>query len=287
VRRRLDVEMVRRGLVESPTEAGIAIRAGRVTVGGRAAAKASTMVASDEPVTISGAPRRFVSRGGEKLAAALAEFGVEVEGRRALDAGASTGGFTDCLLSRGAAAVIAVDVGYGQLDWALREDPRVVVMERTNVRDLDPASVPFAPELVTCDLAFISLTMALPSLARVAAPAAEFVLLVKPQFEAGRDAVGEGGVVRDPEVWRSALNSVWDACLGLGLESVGVMASPLQGPAGNVEFFVHARRGVRGDEVQQRRGAGSKSTPSDARIAAAVTRGVAIRAGASARVSDP
>jgi 23S rRNA (cytidine1920-2'-O)/16S rRNA (cytidine1409-2'-O)-methyltransferase len=241
VRRRLDDEMVRRGLTATRSEATLAIRARRVVVGGSPAVKAATLVRPDEPIALTGAPRRYVSRGGEKLEAALDRFGIDVEGARALDAGASTGGFTDCLLSRGAAHVVAVDVGYGQLDWRLREDPRVTVFERVNARDLDPGSLPYAPELITADLSFISLRLVLPALVRCASGHALFVLLVKPQFEAGKEDVGGGGVVRDPEVWRRVLSDVAEASRREGLEVVGVMASPLLGPAGNVEFFLHAR----------------------------------------------
>jgi 23S rRNA (cytidine1920-2'-O)/16S rRNA (cytidine1409-2'-O)-methyltransferase len=241
VRRRLDEEMVRRGLTATRSEATLAIRAGRVVVGGSLAMKAATLVRPDEPIALTGAPRRYVSRGGEKLEAALDRFGIDVNGVRALDAGASTGGFTDCLLSSGAAHVIAVDVGYGQLDWRLREDPRVTVLERINLRGLEPGSLPYAPGLIAADLSFISLRLVLPALVRCASPQAIFVLLVKPQFEAGKEEVSEGGVVRDPEVWRRVLSDVAEACRREGLEVVAAMASPLVGPAGNVEFFLHAR----------------------------------------------
>jgi 23S rRNA (cytidine1920-2'-O)/16S rRNA (cytidine1409-2'-O)-methyltransferase len=241
-RRRLDAEMVRRGLAESRAEAQAAIRDGKVSVLGRAEVKSATLVSANEPVTVKGAARPFVSRGGEKLAAALQRFGVDPAGRSCLDAGASAGGFTDCLLKRGAARVAAVDVGYGQLAWALRQDPRVIVLERANVRDLEPDDLPFAPDLVAADLSFISLRVALPALARVAATPATFVLLVKPQFEAGRAQVGKGGVVRDPAVWRQVLDQVVGASRNLGLEPRGAMASPLLGPAGNVEFLIHAER---------------------------------------------
>jgi 23S rRNA (cytidine1920-2'-O)/16S rRNA (cytidine1409-2'-O)-methyltransferase len=214
-----------------------------VTVRGAQAQKPSTLVAADEPVALLTTPRRFVSRGGEKLDAALDRFGVDVRDRRCLDAGASTGGFTDCLLRRGAAAVIAVDVGYGQLAWELRNDPRVVVLERTNVRDLAADVLPFRPSVVAADLSFISLRLALPRLEAVAERDAEFVLLVKPQFEAGREDVGSGGVVRDPEVWRRVIAEVAEACRGVGLTPRAVMASPLLGPAGNAEFLLHTARG--------------------------------------------
>ena len=242
MRRRLDVEMVRRGLAATVTEAGLAIREGKVAVAGRPAAKAATMVTDAEPIALAPPPRRFVSRGGEKLEGALDRFGLDVSGRQALDAGASTGGFTDCLLTRGAAAVVAVDVGYGQLDWRLRTDRRVTILERTNARDLTPDMLPFAPDLVTADLSFISLASVVPALADCAAPAADLVLLVKPQFESDRESVGPGGVVSDPVAWRSAIERVAAACRSCGLSVRGAMASPLLGPAGNAEFFLLAAR---------------------------------------------
>jgi 23S rRNA (cytidine1920-2'-O)/16S rRNA (cytidine1409-2'-O)-methyltransferase len=239
-RRRLDAELVRRGLVASRSEAQSAVRNGLVLVSGSLAEKPSTLVDPADPVELVAPARRFVSRGGEKLAAALDRFGVDPVGRRALDVGASTGGFTDCLLQRGADQVVALDVGYGQLAWALRTDDRVSVLERTNVRELTPAHLPYAPDLVVADLSFISLRLALPALARVAEQGADFVLLVKPQFEAGPEQVGRGGVVRDPEVWRRVVADVAASSVEAGLFPRGAMASPLPGPAGNVEFFVHA-----------------------------------------------
>ena len=242
-RRRLDAELVRRGLARTRTEAEDVVRDGLVMVGGRPASKPSTLVRADETLQVAGRPGRFVSRGGDKLDAALDRFGVAVAGRDALDAGASTGGFTDCLLKRGIARVVAVDVGYGQLAWSLRRDPRVVVLERTNVRDLVPADLPFAPQVVVADLSFISLRLALPALAGAAAAGADLVLLVKPQFEAGAQDVEKGGVVRDPGVWRRAVEQVAEACQASGATPTRAMASPLLGPAGNVEFFLHAIKG--------------------------------------------
>jgi 23S rRNA (cytidine1920-2'-O)/16S rRNA (cytidine1409-2'-O)-methyltransferase len=215
-----------------------------VTVAGSPATKAASLVADDAPVQVIGPPRRYVSRGGEKLRSALDRFAVDPRDRDCLDAGASTGGFTDCLLQAGAARVVAVDVGYGQLSWEIRNDPRVTVMERTNVRNLEPAHLPFVPDLVVADLSFISLRATLPALVTVADPGAEFVVLVKPQFEAGPEDVGSGGVVRDPVVWRRVLAEVMDAFHELAIGVLGVVASPLRGPAGNVEFLLHGRRGV-------------------------------------------
>jgi 23S rRNA (cytidine1920-2'-O)/16S rRNA (cytidine1409-2'-O)-methyltransferase len=215
-----------------------------VTVGGVPATKATTLVADDAPVHLGAAARPFVSRGGGKLAAALDRFDLDPGGRNCLDAGASTGGFTDCLLQRGASSVVSVDVGYGQLSWGLRNDPRVVLMERTNIRELGAGDLPYAPELVVADLSFISLRVVLPALTELAAGTATFVLLVKPQFEAGPDDVGKGGVVRDAGVWHRVLQDVVDAAGALGLGATGAMASPLPGPAGNVEFLLHLERGV-------------------------------------------
>lgn len=236
--------MVRRGLSSSRSQAQEAIRAGTVTVGGAQAGKAATLVGADDPLGLAAEPRRFVSRGGQKLDGALDRFGIDPAGRFCLDAGASTGGFTDRLLQGGASKVVALDVGYGQLAWEIRNDPRVVVMERTNVRDLTPAALPFAPDLIVADLSFISLRAVLPALVGVGAPEAEFVLLVKPQFEAGRRDVGRGGVVRDPMIWRRVLDEVSDALSALGAGPLDVAVSPLRGPAGNVEFFIHTRRGA-------------------------------------------
>jgi 23S rRNA (cytidine1920-2'-O)/16S rRNA (cytidine1409-2'-O)-methyltransferase len=242
---------VRRGLVPTRQEAQAAIAAGAVLVAGAPATKPARLVAPGEPVSLVGPAARFVSRGGEKLDVALTRFAVPVEGRRALDAGASTGGFTDCLLQRGAAHVYAVDVGHGQLDASLRTDPRVTVLERVNARTLTEtvlrdADADYAPcALVVGDLSFISLRTVVPALAGpVAAPDADLVLLVKPQFEAGRAAVSRGrGVVRDPAEWLAALSGVTSALHDAGTGIMGAMASPLTGPAGNVEFLVHARKG--------------------------------------------
>ena len=198
------------------------------------------MVTADAAIDVLAASKEFVSRGGPKLLAALDRFGVDPLDRDCLDAGASTGGFTDCLLRGGATRVIAVDVGYGQLAWSLRADPRVTVLERTNARDLTAGNLPFAPSLVVADLSFISLRLVLPALARVAAPKADFVLLVKPQFEAGRGDVGAGGVVRDPVVWKRVIGDVAGSCREVGAAPTDVMASPILGPAGNVEFLLHA-----------------------------------------------
>lgn len=244
VRRRLDVELVRRGLVNSSGDAIDAIDAGRVTVGGAPASSPARLVDAGEAVAVADEPGAYVSRGGHKLAAALDAFEIDVTGRSAIDAGASTGGFTDCLLKRGAAHVVAVDVGRGQLHWSLQTDARITVLDRTNVRDLTSDDVGVPPEVCVVDLAFISLRTAAPALLAVAAPGADFVMLVKPQFEAGRERVGEGGVVRDPQVHRQVLNEVIAGLSASGIGVIGLVASPLRGAAGNVEFLAHARRGA-------------------------------------------
>lgn len=246
-RRRLDAELVRRGLVASTTQARAAVAEGSVLVAGSFAHNPSSLVSTADPVEIVSPGGRFVSRGGDKLDAALRTFGIRVAGRACLDVGVSTGGFTDCLLQHGAERVAAVDVGYGQLAWSLRSDPRVLVLERTNIRDLRPNDLPFVPDLVTADLSFISLRAVVPTLARISAERADLVLLVKPQFEAERGEVGSGGVVRDPSVWKRTIEAVTDSCSGTGLSPSGLMASPVLGPAGNVEFFLWAVKGRTGE----------------------------------------
>ncbi len=221
---------------------------GRVRLNGLRATKAATAVAADDPIVVRGddAAPVYVSRGGHKLAGALAAFmtreqprrALEVEGRRCLDAGASTGGFTDALLRAGAASVVAVDVGYGQLAWALRNDPRVVVKERTNVRELGLPDIGDPVDLVVADLSFISLALVLPALLSVSTEEADFVVMVKPQFEVGRERVGSGGVVRSPQLRAEAVAAVAAAAARLGLGVEGIVASPLPGPAGNVEYFL-------------------------------------------------
>jgi 23S rRNA (cytidine1920-2'-O)/16S rRNA (cytidine1409-2'-O)-methyltransferase len=260
-RRRLDAELVRRGLARSREQAVELIAAGRVTVGGQAAGKAATQVETSAAIVVAGRrdeDAEYVSRGGHKLAGALAAFGplgLAVEGRRCLDAGASTGGFTDVLLRAGARQVVAVDVGYGQLAWRLQTDPRVVVVDRTNIRDLTLEHIGGeAVELIVGDLSFISLTLVLPALVRCAAPAADLALMVKPQFEVGRERLGSGGVVRDPALHADAVRTVAASALGLGLGVLGVTASPLPGPSGNVEYFVWLRAGAAPlDEEQLKR----------------------------------
>jgi 23S rRNA (cytidine1920-2'-O)/16S rRNA (cytidine1409-2'-O)-methyltransferase len=281
---RLDAELVRRGLARSREQAAELVAAGRVEVRGTVASKVAAMVDPAEPLLVRGGDPAddYVSRGGHKLAGALAAFGapsdgvppdgvprdgvppegvqtraatgspsvaaaapsrLTVAGRRCLDAGASTGGFTDVLLRAGAREVVAVDVGYGQLAWSVRNDPRVRVHDRTNVRSLDPDQIGGVCDLVVADLSFISLRLVLNALASCLGPDGDLIPMVKPQFEVGRERVGSGGVVRDPTLRADAVLDVAEYATGLGLGVVGVVASPLPGPSGNVEFFLWLRRG--------------------------------------------
>lgn len=231
---RLDQLLVKRGLAESRAEAQRWIRAGEVRVAGQVVDRPGAWVSPDAPLALTARPR-FVSRGGEKLEAALIGFGVDVRGWVVADVGASTGGFTDCLLQRGAARVYAIDVGYGQLDWRLRNNPRVAVMERTNARYLE--RLPEPVHLVTMDVSFISLRLILPRAVGWLYPQGQVIALIKPQFEASRRDVGKGGVVRDSAVHRRVLVEVTQAAANLGLTLRGLMVSPLRGPAGNREFL--------------------------------------------------
>jgi 23S rRNA (cytidine1920-2'-O)/16S rRNA (cytidine1409-2'-O)-methyltransferase len=245
-RTRLDSELVRRGLARSREQAAELIEAGRVEVRGSPARKAAAMVDPAEPLrVVQRTGDDYASRGGHKLAGALAEFGragLTVAGRRCLDAGASTGGFTDVLLRAGAAEVVAVDVGYGQLAWSLRSDERVRVHDRTNVRALGPGDIGGAVQLTVSDLSFISLRLVLPALADCTEPDGDLLPMVKPQFEVGKDRVGPGGVVRDPALRAEAVLAVAVEARKLGLGVMGVVRSPLPGPSGNVEFFLWLRR---------------------------------------------
>jgi 23S rRNA (cytidine1920-2'-O)/16S rRNA (cytidine1409-2'-O)-methyltransferase len=242
-RARLDAELVRRGLARSRQQAAELIAEGRVAVHGVPAGKPATVVDRDTPVTVRTAGREWASRGAHKLLGALDAFAdLAVDGRRCLDAGASTGGFTDVLLDRGAAEVVAVDVGYGQLVWRLRTDPRVRVHDRTNVRHLGPDDLGGPVDLTVADLSFISLRTVLPALVACTAPGGELLPMVKPQFEVGRERLGAGGVVRDPAVRRAALGEVAAAARQLGLALRGAVASPLPGPSGNVEYFLRLSR---------------------------------------------
>ncbi|MEO8814943.1 MAG: TlyA family RNA methyltransferase [Mycobacterium sp.] len=253
---RVDAELVRRGLARSRQQAAELIDAGKVTIDGLPAVKPATAVAVTAALAVADdGDRNWVSRGAHKLLGALDAFEIVVDGRRCLDAGASTGGFTEVLLDRGATQVVAVDVGYGQLAWSLRTDPRVVVIERTNVRGISPDVVGGFVEVIVADLSFISLATVLPALISCASPDADIVPMVKPQFEVGRGLVGAGGVVADPKLRAGAVRSVAERAALLGWQTVGVTASPLPGPSGNVEYFLHLRsapgRPLTGDALWQ------------------------------------
>jgi len=249
-RRRLDAELVRRNLARSREHASQLIAAGRVTVGGATATKPATQVETSAALVVAENEDEpdYVSRGGHKLAGALAAFlpkGLTVRGRRALDAGASTGGFTDVLLRNGAAEVVAVDVGYGQLAWSLQSDDRVTVKDRTNVRELTLEAIDGVPaDIVVGDLSFIPLGLVLPALVRCSAPDADLVLMVKPQFEVGKERLGSGGVVRSTQLRAESVRKVAGQAAELGLGVLGVTASPLPGPSGNVEYFLWLRAGA-------------------------------------------
>ena len=245
MRTRLDAEMVRRGLARSRDHAVDLIESRSVLVAGIPASKPATQVDAETSILLAGERDDYVSRGGHKLAGALDTFSeIIVAGKVALDAGASTGGFTDVLLKRGAAKVIAVDVGYGQLAWELRQNPRVVIHDRTNIRTINPELLGERVEIVVADLSFISLTLVMPALVSVTKPEADFLIMVKPQFEVGRENLGAGGVVRDPLLRKGAVLEVANSAYDMGLGTLGVVASPLPGPSGNVEYFLWLRRGA-------------------------------------------
>jgi 23S rRNA (cytidine1920-2'-O)/16S rRNA (cytidine1409-2'-O)-methyltransferase len=262
-KRRLDSLLAERGLYESRSRAAAAVLAGEVRLGGngRRAEKPGQLVAEDVDVEVAQAPP-FVSRGGTKLANALDAFGLDPRDRLCLDVGASTGGFTDCLLQRGAEAVVALDVGYGDLSWRLREDPRVTVLERLNARDLRPEHLPYEPDLIVADVSFISLAKVLPAVVAYAAEGFDCLALVKPQFEVGRDRVGKGGVVRSAEDRRGALVEVGRmAREELGLAVLGYASSGLPGPAGNRESFVWLAEAGRGGLAADLEAAARRAEP--------------------------
>ncbi len=240
---RIDLLLVDRGLVESRERGQAIIIAGNVLVNGRKQEKAGSRVPDDSDIRILGEQLRYVSRGGLKLEAALREFTVDVQGRTALDVGASTGGFTDCLLQHGAVKVYAVDVGYGQMAWRLRQDPRVVIIERVNIRHIDPVFVPEPIDIAVIDVSFISLEKVVPSILQFLKQHAEIIALIKPQFEVGKGLVGKGGIVRDEGARSTAVKRIEDFIRSIGLDVKGVIPSPIQGQDGNVEFLIHAVRG--------------------------------------------
>jgi 23S rRNA (cytidine1920-2'-O)/16S rRNA (cytidine1409-2'-O)-methyltransferase len=239
-RQRLDLLLLERGLVDSREEGRRKILAGNVLVDDQPVTKAGSSIDTGAAIRLKPAPR-YVSRGGFKLEKALKEFAVDLAGKTVLDVGASTGGFTDCLLAHGAVRVIAVDVGYGQLDWRLRNDPRVVVFEKTNIRYLAPATLPAIPDLATMDASFISLKLILPCVKRLLPARGEIIALIKPQFEVGKGKVGKGGVVRAPEEHARVIAEIQEHAAAIGYESAGVTESPLLGPKGNKEFLIYLR----------------------------------------------
>ena len=238
MRTRLDLEMTRRGLAESREGAQRLIMAGRVRVNSRPAVKPDLKVDAETDIAVIAGGHQYASRGGYKLAAAIDHFQLDVQGRRALDVGASTGGFTDVLLQRGAASVIALDVGHGQIAEKLRQDSRVIVMDRVNIRHIAPSDLPYAPEIVVIDTSFISLKLVLPPVMQLSAAEAKIIALVKPQFEVGKGKVGKGGVVRDEAMRKETLESIIRFAREVGFTVCGSIESPLRGPAGNVEYLV-------------------------------------------------
>lgn len=251
-RRRIDALLADRGLFPSRERARAAVLAGDVRVNGEVVTKAGHSVDEDASIEVA-EKQRFVSRGGEKLFGALESFGLDVAGMRAIDVGASTGGFTDCLLQRGAASVVAVDVGYGQLAWSLRTDPRVTVYERLNIRAADPEHLGAPFNLVVIDVSFISLRVVLPHLLALLGPEGHLVALVKPQFEAGKGRVGKRGVVRDPKVHADVLGAAAEAVREAGLVVRGLTCSPIKGPEGNIEFWMWAARSGEPTDVSAER----------------------------------
>jgi len=239
---RLDRLLVERGLVESRERGQALILAGQVLANDQKVDKAGTLVPEDAEIRIIGERMPYVSRGGLKLEGALKHFNVSAEGRTALDVGASTGGFTDCLLQHGAKKVYAVDVGYGQIAWRLRQDPRVVVIERTNIREIEPSLIPEKIGLVVIDASFISLEKVVPPVMQFLSPNAGIIALIKPQFEVGKKQVGKGGIVRDEVARNAAVRKIEEFVKGLGLEVRGVVQSPITGQDGNVEFLIYAVR---------------------------------------------
>jgi 23S rRNA (cytidine1920-2'-O)/16S rRNA (cytidine1409-2'-O)-methyltransferase len=260
-KRRLDTLLAERGLFESRSRAAAAVMAGDVRVAGRPARKPGEMVTEEAELAVAEAPP-YVSRGGVKLANALDAFGIDPSGRRALDVGASTGGFTDCLLQRGAESVVALDVAYGELHWRLRGDERVTVIERRNARSLEAGELPYAPDLIVADVSFISLTKVLPAVVAAAAPRFDLLAMVKPQFEVGRERVGRSGVVRSADDRRAALIAVGrHAVSELGGSVLGYASSGLPGPAGNQETFIWIAEAGRAGALEDLEAAARRPEP--------------------------
>lgn len=260
-KQRIDLLLVEKGFCPSREKARKSIMAGLVKVDGKRVDKPGTDVPVDSLLEVLGPAIPYVSRGGLKLEKAMEEFGIRVEGMVAADVGASTGGFTDCLLQNGAKKVYAIDVGYGQLDWKLRQDPRVVSMERTNIRYLDSGTLTEVPEFITIDVSFISLEKVLPKITEILAPEGKIVALIKPQFEAGREQVGKKGVVRDPVVHEQVIKKVLENALKLGFSLLGLTYSPVTGPEGNIEYLAYLHRIT--DQRKTKTSPGSLQEPDD------------------------
>jgi len=248
-KKRLDILLVEKGLFQTREKAKASIMAGLVAVNGKRVDKAGSEVPADAKLEVAGPAIPYVSRGGLKLKKAIKEFDIRFEGKVVADIGASTGGFTDCALQNGASRVYAIDVGYGQLDWKLRQDPRVVTMERTNIRYFDTGKLETVPNIVTVDVSFISLEKVLPKISEMLLPAGEVVALIKPQFEAGREKVGKKGVVRDPQVHLQVINKVIEKAVELGFHCAGLSYSPVRGPEGNIEYLLYLVKPLTGDST--------------------------------------
>lgn len=245
LKKRLDIILVERELVKSKEKARALILEGKVYVDGKRVDKAGTLIKKNSDIKIYKKNHDYVSRGGIKLEKALEKFNINVKGKKILDVGASTGGFTDCLLLKGAKRVIAVDVGYGQLSWKLRKNSKVIIFERTNIRYLEPDNIPFLVDMVTIDLSFISVKKVMENILRLSKDIAEYLILVKPQFEVGKGLVGKGGIVRDKKLHKNVLSELVIFLQNIGLNIKGITFSPIKGADGNIEFWIYAKRGNR------------------------------------------
>ena len=261
MKERLDILMVKRGLAASREKAKAIIMSGDVLVEGQREDKAGTMFVDTVKITLKGNPLPYVSRGGLKLEKAMKNFGLILDGKVCMDVGSSTGGFTDCMLQNGAVKVYAVDVGHGQLDWGLRNDPRVVCMERTNIRYVVPEDIQEKPSFVSIDVSFISLTKVLEPVYNLMEEGGELVCLIKPQFEAGREKVGKKGVVRDPKVHEEVINKVMDYASSIGFELLDLEFSPIKGPEGNIEYLLHV---VKTEKTEEEKPLSAESVVKDA-----------------------
>jgi len=244
LKKRLDLILVERGLVKSREKAKALILEGKVKVDGKYIEKAGTLIDTNSNINVSKKEYQYVSRGGIKLKKALEKFNIQLKGKKILDVGASTGGFTDCLLLNGAENVVAVDVGYGQLAWKLRKNPKVIVLERTNIRYLEPKKIPFLIDMVTIDLSFISVRKVIENIIRLTKDVAEYLILVKPQFEVGKDKVGKGGIVRDKKLHKNVLSELVNFFQNIELNIKDITFSPIKGAGGNIEYWIYATKGI-------------------------------------------